>query len=177
MVPPGPGEEAALGSLADYAPRYFRAVQAPLPPGPPQILGVIEGGATTDFGAPGTPSPWDQEPLDPSELERLVRLAEACWDYFDGVLEAAPPQLTRGPRGGGRDRDQIADHVREAERAYARRQGVALAPGTPWGEQRRRLPAAWRTGQQQGAWPIRYGIRRCAWHVLDHAWEVEDRAR
>ena len=25
-------------------------------------------------------------------------------------------------------------------------------------------------------WPPRYAIRRIAWHVLDHAWEIEDRA-
>jgi len=24
-------------------------------------------------------------------------------------------------------------------------------------------------------WPVRYFIRRTAWHVLDHAWEIEDR--
>ena len=24
-------------------------------------------------------------------------------------------------------------------------------------------------------WPPRYFIRRVAWHVLDHAWEIEDR--
>jgi hypothetical protein len=24
-------------------------------------------------------------------------------------------------------------------------------------------------------WPARYFVRRTAWHVLDHAWEIEDR--
>ena len=24
-------------------------------------------------------------------------------------------------------------------------------------------------------WPARYFVRRAAWHVLDHAWEIEDR--
>jgi hypothetical protein len=24
-------------------------------------------------------------------------------------------------------------------------------------------------------WPIAYAARRIAWHVLDHAWEMEDR--
>jgi hypothetical protein len=27
-----------------------------------------------------------------------------------------------------------------------------------------------------GAWPVRYAVRRFAWHVLDHAWEIEDRS-
>ncbi|CAN5828742.1 hypothetical protein BH20CHL8_BH20CHL8_11020 [soil metagenome] len=26
-------------------------------------------------------------------------------------------------------------------------------------------------------WTPRYFVRRAAWHVLDHAWEIEDRAR
>ena len=26
-------------------------------------------------------------------------------------------------------------------------------------------------------WLPRYFVRRVAWHVLDHAWEIEDRAR
>jgi hypothetical protein len=25
-------------------------------------------------------------------------------------------------------------------------------------------------------WPPRYFMRRAAWHILDHAWEIEDRA-
>ena len=25
-------------------------------------------------------------------------------------------------------------------------------------------------------WPQRYAARRIAWHVLDHAWEIEDRS-
>lgn len=24
-------------------------------------------------------------------------------------------------------------------------------------------------------WPVRYAVRRIAWRVLDHAWEMEDR--
>jgi len=25
-------------------------------------------------------------------------------------------------------------------------------------------------------WTVRYAARRIAWHVLDHAWEMQDRA-
>ncbi|HET6213465.1 MAG TPA: hypothetical protein VFE14_11405, partial [Micromonosporaceae bacterium] len=25
-------------------------------------------------------------------------------------------------------------------------------------------------------WPARYAARRIAWHVLDHAWEIEDKS-
>lgn len=34
-------------------------------------------------------------------------------------------------------------------------------------------PPNWRTTPP---WPPRYFVRRSAWHVLDHAWEIEDRA-
>jgi hypothetical protein len=33
------------------------------------------------------------------------------------------------------------------------------------------------SAQPDSAWPVRYTIRRLAWHILDHAWEMEDRAR
>ena len=35
-----------------------------------------------------------------------------------------------------------------------------------------------RSGQRptDTAWPVRYAARRIAWHVLDHAWEIEDRS-
>lgn len=25
-------------------------------------------------------------------------------------------------------------------------------------------------------WPVRYALRRFAWHVLDHAWEIQDKS-
>ncbi len=28
----------------------------------------------------------------------------------------------------------------------------------------------------QGGWTTRYAARRIAWHVLEHAWEMQDRA-
>ncbi len=40
-------------------------------------------------------------------------------------------------------------HVREAERAYARKLGVALAPRTPWEEQRALIEAAVRDGVER----------------------------
>jgi hypothetical protein len=29
---------------------------------------------------------------------------------------------------------------------------------------------------RDNGWLPRYAARRCAWHVLDHAWEIEDRS-
>ncbi len=178
----GAGSETALEVLLEYGDRYAAVLRAAglvggrrrFSPGPPDIVGSVPGNATTDFGAPAVPGPWDSEALDAKELRRRTEVLQACWDAFDRTVAASNPTLTKGPRGGGRDRDQIADHVREAERAYARKLGLKLPPGTPWAHQRQEIRAALEAGGS-GAWPVRYGINRAAWHVLDHVWEIEDK--
>ena len=145
-------------------------------PGPLEIVGRSSGDRTTDFGAPHVQGPWDAEALTAGERERLTSVLWSNWRYFDRVISKAPAELTKGPRGGGRDRDAIADHVREAERAYSAKLGTRLPPRTPWGQQRRKISDALNDTRQEGQWPSRYFIRRCAWHVLDHAWEIEQRA-
>jgi len=32
-----------------------------------------------------------------------------------------------------------------------------------------------RIGGEKG-WPARYAVRRIVWHVLDHAWEIQDKS-
>ena len=54
--------------------------------------------------------------------------------------------------------------------------GVRVPPRTPWPEQREALAAAVRAGAPDATWPLRYAVRRFAWHVLDHAWEIEDKS-
>lgn len=171
----GRSEQGALDALRDYAGRYAAAVGAELGTGELRVVGRVPGNATTDFGAPAAAGPWDNEPLPPGEADRLAALTDACWRAFDRVVAGAPEELRKGPRGGGRDRDAVARHVREAERAYARKVEVRLPPRTAWAEQRAALLEAFRAGRD-GAWPVRYAIRRIAWHVLDHAWEIEDRS-
>src|SRR5829696_7512094 len=165
----GKDEEAALTALADYAPRYaVVAAEAglDLPATVAEHLDVVErlpGDATTEFGAPG-----------------------AVWAVFDRVAAAAPATLAKGPRGGGRDRDPIVEHVVGAEAGYARKIGIAHK--APAGADTAAV-AALRTeildavrSRRFGApprsepWPARYAIRRIAWHVLDHAWEIEDKS-
>ncbi len=171
----GKGDEAAIDVLLDYAERYALVAGAGFTPGQVEVIGRVAGNATTDFGAPGVPGPWDDEPPGLAEADRLVGLLEAAWLYFDGVAAAAPALLRKGPRGGGRDRDAIVDHVREAERSFGAKSGTRVPPRTPWQQQRSRTAGALRAGTG-GAWPARYAIRRVAWHVLDHAWEIEDRS-
>ena len=171
----GKGEDAAVDCLLHYAPRYKLVAGRNFRVGTPSVVGRVQGNATTDFGAPGVRGPWDDDPLDAREAARQVTLLRSAWAAFDAALQRAPAALPKGPRGGGRDRDPIADHVREAERSYARKLGVRLPPRTPWAEQREAIADAVRTGDHQGAWPARYLVRRAAWHVLDHAWELEDK--
>jgi hypothetical protein len=172
----GKGEEEAVACLLDYAPRYKKVAGRSFRVGTPEVVGRVKGNATTDFGAPGMPGPWDDEPLDARESARQVRLLRAAWTAFDAAAAAAPRVLPKGPRGGGRDRDGMVEHVREAERSYARKLGVRLPPRTPWQEQRDAIAEALRGGgDSDGAWARRYLIRRTAWHALDHAWELEDK--
>ncbi len=167
----GRGDDAAVQALLGYADRYRLVAGDGFRPGPVQVVGRADGGSAIDFGAPGPPQEWDRGPAGPAALGLL----RACWDYFDQVVASSPPELRKGPRGGGRDRDAMVDHVREAERSYASKAGVRVAPRTPWPEQREMLVGVLGPGGPDARWPVRYSLRRIAWHVLDHAWEMEDR--
>jgi hypothetical protein len=176
----GKGEEGAVAALLAYADRYGRVAGPTFRPGPPEVIGRVEGNATTDFGAPGVAGDWDDEPLDAGETSRLVQLLRASWEAFDAATAGAPAVLPKGPRGGGRDRDGIVAHAQEAERSYARKVGLRVPPRTPWSEQRERIADTLLEagpGPTTKGWTPRYFIRRAAWHVLDHAWELEDKSR
>jgi hypothetical protein len=123
----------------------------------------------------------DQEPLPAEEAERGVALMKAAWELFDEVAAASPEELRKGPRGGGRDRTKIVDHVVEAERGYARMIGVRHKPFTSIADRDAMraeladvLSQPW-APPQTAKWPPRYALRRIAWHVIDHLWEIEDR--
>jgi hypothetical protein len=171
----GKGDEAALEALLGHSDRYGAVVGPSFAPGALTVVGTVAGTTTTDFGAPGAVGAWDDEPLDAAEGARSTALLTACWRAFDEVVLTAPEELRKGPRGGGRDRDAIAAHVQEAERAYARKVGVRMLPRTPWAEQRAALVEALAHDEPGRGWPTRYAIRRVAWHVLDHAWEIQDK--
>ena len=171
------GDEAAIETLLEYAPRYRPVAGSRWKPDVVEVIGRIPGDATTDFGAPHAIGPWDEEAVSAADQRAQLKLLKSTWDYFDTVVAGAPAELRKGPRGGGRDRDKIVDHVREAERAYAPKAGVRIPPRTPWPEHRDLILAGLRTPDPDGVkWPWRYVVRRIAWHVLDHAWEIEDRS-
>jgi hypothetical protein len=172
----GRGEAAALEALEEYAPRYAPVAKTAGLALPRRIaFEVVErlpGTATTDFGAPGEVPKADGKPLTRRQAERLADLVEASWKALDRVAARAPARLRKGPRGGGRDRDAIVQHVLDAETAYARKIGVRV--GQP--DLRPAVLDALRSrAEPERGWPLRYAARRIAWHALDHAWEMEDR--
>ncbi|GAB3589890.1 hypothetical protein GCM10027446_03410 [Angustibacter peucedani] len=174
------GDEAALEALLGHADRYAVIAGPGFAPGDLEVVGASSGTVTTDFGAPDVRGEWDDEPLDDAAADRLAGLLEGCWAELDRVARTSPEELRKGPRGGGRDRTAMLDHVREAERSYARSIGVRLPPRTPWDEQRVAIADAVRTAPgaepRSTGWPVRYFVRRTAWHVTDHAWEMTDRS-
>ena len=101
---------------------------------------------------------------------------------FDRIAAAAPEELRKGPRGGGRDRSKIVEHVIGAEGAYASAMGRRHRPDDPArvAAMRADLLAVLREPSDGSPlagkrWPPRYAARRIAWHALDHAWEIENR--
>lgn len=187
----GKTEDEALQALARYAQRYATVVQGcgvDFDPALAERLDVIErveGNRTTEFGAPASFATADGNPVSQAAAERTAVLVRACWDALDAMAARSAASLRKGPRGGGRDRDKMVDHVVGAEAAYARKFGV-----------RHRQPsiddkeaiAAMRADILQvignasaggplaeKGWPAAYAARRIAWHATDHAWEMEDR--
>ncbi|MBM4408686.1 MAG: hypothetical protein FJ038_08860 [Chloroflexi bacterium] len=193
----GRSEGDALAALVAYGDRYGR-VLVPSPGGfhaPDGIgaLSVVErqaGGPATDFGAPSAVAAADDLPLAGTELERWTAILAACWTAFDRAAEAAAGVALRvGPRGGGRDLERIVAHAVEADEAYliqlgARPPGAGGPPPERW-QAVRQLALATLSARAGGAppatnvkrpWAPRTYGRRAAWHALDHAWEIEDRA-
>ncbi len=193
----GQDEAAAIQALLDYCPRYQRAIRSArldfqLPEGISvfHVADRLEGNMTTDFGAPDIVSDGDFQLVDDNELKRLEAILKACWRAFDKAIEKAQGKTLRtGPRGGGRSVEQIVNHVTEAEMGYRRRLGgeSLRSEGVPLPREVIRLeilktlgasvhgeidPYGPRGGKR---WPARFFVRREAWHVLDHLWEIEDR--
>jgi hypothetical protein len=187
--------ELSLQALLDYAPRYAAVTKrGKVAFAPPKTLGGLDvvqrldGDASTEFGIPAAHISADGEPITPAELKRQLALLEAAWKAFDAAARKAEGvSLRLGPRGGGRQVPKIIEHVSGADEGYLRALGTKPpADGTSILAVRRAFVAALTaraTGQPlpdpnkvRKPWAPRYAIRRSAWHALDHAWEIEDRA-
>jgi hypothetical protein len=188
----GKDAELAREALLAYAPRYAavaKAAHLDLPALDGAELDVVEsvdGGSGTEFGVPSAITKLDHRRVSAAEAKRLTSLVEAAWTVFDKVAAKSPPELRKGPRGGGRDRDKMIGHVIEADHAYAREIGLRLKEprfGDRAAVKAERVAVLEALGKASDGspladrkWTQRYAARRIAWHALDHAWEMEDRS-
>ena len=154
-------------------------------------LEIVEdhvGVGSTDFwGISFAPSSFENGPMPEDELERKVTLLQAAWRFFDDVAARVSLELEKGPRGGGRNRDQIVRHVIGNEVVdLAKKVGVLTPPDdflTPEAirAHREAFVEAMRDYNAEGKlargrnWTIPLLLRHTAFHALDHAWEMEDK--
>jgi hypothetical protein len=183
--------EAAIERLLAYVPRYapvtklagmeaaFTVITAA------EVVEHYPGTGSTDFwGVSFAFSGIDQQAISGAALERELTLMRACWAFFDEVRARVSAEMQRGPRGGGRDRDQIVRHTFAAELDWAKKLGVRTPLDemlTSEGLNAHRdaycnaIRALHSQSKMARTWPLRYLIRHTAYHTLDHAWEMEDK--
>jgi hypothetical protein len=180
----GRDEAAALEALASALPRYRAVLEAAGLAAPRtdslEVVERREGDASTAFGVPAVVADADRRPVDEREAASLAAIVRAAWLAFDAVAAAAPEELRKGPRGGGRDTSKVVEHVHGADQAYAGVIGITTR-GLDMAELRAAVLAALARPSDGSPmagkrWPPRYAARRIAWHALDHAWEIEDRS-
>lgn len=188
----GTSEADALAKLTFYLPRYAGvAERAGLADDFARACGVdvverVPGSSSTDFwGVAHVPSQIEAEVLSAADLERRLDLLQACWDYFNDTAARVSEELAKGPRGGGRSREEIVRHVYASERHNWWRKvglrmddGVRLAPDELAALRQDyvdRVRAYNAESKPARTWPIQFLIRRTAQHAMDHAWEMEDK--
>jgi len=185
--------EAALELLESYRERYRPvAVAARMADqfDASGSLDVVEdriGTGSTDFwGISFCPSGLEHEPMNDTEADRNIGLLHACWEFFDVVASRVSAEMRKGPRGGGRDRDEIIRHtIRTESEDFAKRVGLRVPENsalTPKGlrDYRERYVATMRAynageGKRMRSWNLPFLIRHSAFHAMDHAWEMEDK--
>ena len=185
--------EDALETLESYRDRYrpiadlagmaeeFDAA------GPLEIVEDRVGPGSTDFwGISFAASSTEQGPMTEAEFDRAITQLRAAWTFFDSVAARVSPEMRKGPRGGGRDRDRIISHViRWESENLAGGVGLKIPEDgamTPDGlrKYREAYVEAMRAynageGKRMRSSTLPYLIRHCAFHNLDHAWEMQDK--
>jgi len=135
----------------------------------------------------------DAQPLDDAEIQRFQALLQTCWRAFDAAVESAKGvELRKGPRGGGRNLEGIVQHLLGSDTGYLAQLGWKFKKDAEndLDEELRRTRQAMLKALESAArgeipergprggvrWTPRYFVRRSAWHVVDHVWEIEDRS-
>lgn len=187
------GEEA-VEKLRSYLPRYSQVAKLAgmnAAFDTIQDVDVVEqypGTGSTDFwGISFAFSSIDKEGMSSDELERELRLMQACWAFFDDVRGRVSAEMQKGPRGGGRDRDDIVRHTLAAEQDWAKMIGVLTPDGAmatdeglkahrdAYCQAIREYHSQGKTAGKIAKWPLRFLIRHTAFHTMDHTWEMEDK--
>ena len=188
----GTSEEDALNKLSSYVRRYAGAAERAGMSDILEVQGELEvmervpGSSSTDFwGIAHVPSETEREVLPAADLERRLELLRACWAYFDDTAARVSADLRPNPRGGGRTREQIIRHTYGSEpEQFSRKIEVRTPLDVVFTRDglvghRQDYLDAFRAYNAEGrparTWPIQFLIRRTAHHVMDHAWEMEDR--
>ena len=156
--------------------------------GPLEIVEDRVGTGSTDFwGISFSPSSTEQEPMGEAEFDRAITILRACWAFFDGVAARVSPEMRKGPRGGGRDRDRIILHTIVTDsQGFAEKVGLRIPDGAvliadgleKYREDYVAAMRAYNAGEvKRGmrSWTLPFLIRHSAFHTLDHAWEMEDK--
>lgn len=185
--------EEALAILEAYRQRYRRvATRARMTKefdeaGPLKVIDDHVGTGSTDFwGISFSPCSLELGPMGDHEFTRKVKLLRSCWSYFDEVAARVSPEMRKGIRGGGRERDEIIRHTRGTEvELFAKKVGVRVPDDMALsGEALLAYREDYVAGLHQqhiGArpplrtWTLPFLIRHSAYHVMDHAWEMEDK--
>ena len=186
--------EVALETLEAYRARYRpvaeRAGMADEfdAAGPLEVVEDRVGTGSVDFwGISFSASSTEHEALAPADLERRITLLRAAWAFSDDVAARVSPTMQKGPRGGGRERDEIVRHVRRVEILdFAGSLGLVVPDDYPLiaanlAELRERyvdLMRAYNAGEvdkRMRSRTLPFLIRHTAFHTLDHAWEMEDK--
>lgn len=184
-------EEAALEMLGLYRSRYRPVAEHAGfesefdSNGPLEIVERIEGTGSTDFwGISFASATGEKDSMTEAECERKIALLQASWALFDDAAERVTAELRKGPRGGGRDRDEIIAHTHGTERMFVKKLGISTPEGamlSPDGlrDHRATYADAIREYNAEGrtarTWTLQFLIRHSAFHVLDHAWEMQDK--
>lgn len=189
----GRSDEDALDVLARYRPRFARVAELAglaevlAGTGGTDVVERVEGLGMTDFyGVSMRSAGPEKERMTDAECERKIALLRAAWAYFDEVASRVSA-VRKGPRGGGRERDEIVRHAYGAEVVeFAPKVGVK-SPEETW---RNPTPERLRAHRDSfceaireynartaftRSWTVQFVIRRCCYHMLDHAWELEDK--
>jgi hypothetical protein len=181
-------EEGAVQALIESEARYQLISQRAgidFIAGDLTIVERLAGDGNTTWGVPSALASVEMGPIDERITQQGVALLQASWDILEEVVADSSAELRKGPRGGGRGREEIWKHVIESERMYVRKIGVKCKPFEvndlqalkSMREEAVDVLSKPSTGEPlvAGGWNTSYALRRITWHVVDHIWEIEDR--